>query len=338
MIQLIQFGTRNSMKYLIFICDSIDELLIDYEGWGNLEIRILNFELRKFFINSYIIENEIWEDSAGYHENEEFNKHKIPTQQKCQIINLSKIKVNFNNFPNSTSYLFQTFIELLNFEGAFKDGYRDRIYTCKYLYKDLIDMVQFLIDKSKDGQLSLSNLSLILNYLFLKLIRVNNLTIDQIKTARQLISNYIKIDSFKYSSYYYLKILSPIIESCITIIKDPTGGFEGPRPFCDYHIDTSVYTFEYIFTNRNNNDLNQFIDSTIMDIVKDDFNNQLFKTDVVNSEQKDANNLLFNEERYMKKRLSSNMVEWFGRIINKDFSDYPDIINYLFNKYKHQLE
>ncbi|KAM9964691.1 hypothetical protein ACTFIW_004466 [Dictyostelium discoideum] len=422
MIQLIQFGSRNSIKYLIFICDSIDELLIDYEGWGHLEIRVLNYELRRFFISAYLIENETWDDSAGYHENEEFNKYKIPTQQTCQIINLSKIKVNFNHFPNSTSYLFQTFIELLNFEGvqfildnlngkdlklnigAFKDGYRDRIYTSKYLYKDLIDMIQFLIDKFKDGQLSLSNLSLILNYLFLKLIRVNNLTIDQIKTAHQLISNYIKIDSFKYSSYYYLKTLSPIIGECITIIKDPTYGFEGPRPFCDYHIDTSVYTFEYIFTNRNNNDLNQFIDSTIMDIVKDGFNNQLFKMlynnnqrinlflhyfeiklkrrktkgiikpflpykllkliiktfdlesfikldnllqqyeinlkrDVVNSEEKDANNLLLREERYMDgKPLSSNMVEWFGRIINKDYSDYPDIINYLFNKYKHQLE
>ncbi|KAM9964692.1 hypothetical protein ACTFIW_004467 [Dictyostelium discoideum] len=390
MIQLIQFGTRNSMKYLIFICDSIDE-------------------------------------PAGYHENEEFNKHKIPTQQTCQIINLSKIKVNFNHFPNATSYLFQTFIEHLNFEGvqfildnlngkhlelnekAFKDRFHDRVYISQYLYKDLIEMIQFLIDKFKDGQLSLSNLSLILNYLFLKLIRVNNLTIDQIKTAHQLISNYIEIASSKHNSYYYLKILSPIIESCITIIKD---GFEKVRPYCGYNIDTSVYTFEYIFTNRINSDLNQFIDSTIMDIVKNDFNMEIFSktlidynnprinlflnyfeiqlefrktyeikqpfldykllkliikifdlesfikldnllqqyeiylienNNVVNSEQDDTNdsehkNSITKKLNEYRKPLSTNMVEWFGTIIYKDYSDYQDIINYLFNKYKHQLE
>ncbi|KAM9966178.1 hypothetical protein ACTFIR_006372 [Dictyostelium discoideum] len=200
-------------------------------------------------------------DTTGYHENEEFNKYEIPTQQTCQIINLTKIKVNFNHFPNVTSYLFQRFIQLLNFEGvqlildnlignnlelnekAFKDEFHDRIYTCKYLYKDLIEMIQFLIDKFSDGQLSLSNLSLILNYLFLKLIRVNNLTIDQIKAAHQLISNYIEIKSSEYTSYYYLKTLSPIIESCITIIKDPTGVFE--EPLYDRYISIYIRTHIY---------------------------------------------------------------------------------------------
>ncbi|EAL71761.1 hypothetical protein DDB_G0271262 [Dictyostelium discoideum AX4] len=251
MIQIIQFGSKNSIKYLRLICDSIDE---------------------RFFINSYSIEGEIWDDSAGYHENEKFKQYKIPTQQTCQIINLTKIKVNFNNFPNVTSYLFQTFIELLNFEGvqfildnlngkdlklhekAFKDRFHNRIYTCKNLYKDLIDIIQFLIDRFKDGQLSLSNLSLILNFFYLKLIR-----------------------SSEYTSYYYLKTFSPIIGSCVIVIEDPTGGFERERPFLKYHIDKSVYTFEYIFTDRNNKDLNQFIDSTIMDIVKDNFNIQVSK-------------------------------------------------------------
>ncbi|KAM9966183.1 hypothetical protein ACTFIR_006377 [Dictyostelium discoideum] len=431
-IQIIQFGSRNSIKYLRLICDSIDELLVDHIGWGVLVIKIFNYEFRKFFINSFTIEGDIWEDTAGYHENEEINKHKIPTQQTCQIINLTKIKVNFNHFPNTTSYLFQTFIELLNFEGvqfildnlngkhlelnekAFKDRYHDRVYVSKYLYKDLIEMIQFLIDKFKDGQLSLSNLSLILNYLYLKLIRVNNLTIDQIKTAHQLISNYIEIASSKHNSYYYLKTLSPIIESCITIIEDPSSGFEKVRPFCGYNIDTSVHTFEYILTNRNNNDLNQFIDSTIMDIVKNNFNMEIFskmlidynnprinlflhyfeielefrKTNeikepfldyqllkliiktfdlesfikldnllqqyeiylrreihnVVNSEQEDTSDDSEHENSITKeldeyvKPLSTNMVEWFGTIIYKDYSDYQDIINYLFNKYKHQLE
>ncbi|KAM9951379.1 hypothetical protein ACTFIT_002057 [Dictyostelium discoideum] len=295
MIQIIQFGSKNSIKYLRLICDSIDELLLDYSGWGVLVMKIFNYNLRRFFINSYSIEGEIWDDSAGYHENEKFKQYKIPTQQTCQIINLTKIKVNFNNFPNVTSYLFQTFIELLNFEGvqfildnlngkdlklhekAFKDRFHNRIYTCKNLYKDLIDIIQFLIDRFKDGQLSLSNLSLILNFFYLKLIRVNNLTIDQIKTAHQLISNYIKIKSSEYTSYYYLKTFSPIIGSCVIVIEDPTGGFERERPFLKYHIDKSVYTFEYIFTDRNNKDLNQFIDSTIMDIVKDNFNIQVSK-------------------------------------------------------------
>ncbi|KAM9964690.1 hypothetical protein ACTFIW_004465 [Dictyostelium discoideum] len=424
-IQIIQFGTRNSMKYLRSICDSIDELLAHYRGRRDLEIKILNYDLRMLYINSPFPEGFVWQDTAGYHENQEFNKHKIPTQQTCQIINLSKIKVNFNHFPNATSYLFQTFIELLNFEGvqfildnlngkhlklhekAFKDRYHDRIYISQYLYKDLIDMIQFLIDKFKDGQLSLSNLSSILNYLYLKLIRVNNLTIDQIKTAHQLISNYIKIDSSKYNSYYYLKILSPIIGECIMVFEESSSGFEEPRSFCDYHIDTSVYTFQHIFTKRNNNDLNQFIDSTIMDIVEDDFNMEIFpkilynndprinlflyyfemklkyreankikepflhykllkliiktfdlesfikldnlleqyeiylrkKNDnFVGGEQENVNNTLLREESYGGKPLSSNMVEWFGRIINKDFSGYQDIINYLLNKYKHQLE
>ncbi|KAM9956433.1 hypothetical protein ACTFIR_003149 [Dictyostelium discoideum] len=421
-IQLIQFGSRNSIKYLLSICDSIEELRKDYEGC--VVIRILNYNLERLYINSFL-DGVIWDDSAGYHDNEKFKKHKIPTQQTCQIVNLSKIKVNFNHFPNVTPCLLLTFIKILNFEGvqfildnlngkdlefdkeAFNDSYHDRIYTCKYLYKDLIDIIQFLIDKFKDCQLSLSNLSLILNYLFSKLIRVNSLTIDQMKTAHQLISNHIKIDVSKYNSYYYLKTLSPIIESCITIIGDPTCGFERPRPFCYYDIDTSVYTFEYIFKNRNNKYLNQFIDSTIMDIVKEDFNLGIFsklldnnnprinlflhyfemelkkreaneikepflkyqllkliiKTfdlesfikldnllqqyeihfksenhNVVNIEQEDANDhgnyakINPSKGRFKEKPLSSNMAEWFGTIIHKDYSDYQDIINYLFNK------
>ncbi|KAM9964694.1 hypothetical protein ACTFIW_004469 [Dictyostelium discoideum] len=427
MIQLIQFGSRNSIKYLRSICDSIDEFYLDYDDWGYFEIKLFNFVVKRFYTNSYTDEGEVWDHSESYHENEKFKEYKIPTQQTCQIIHLSKIKVNFNHFPNATSYLFQTFIELLNFEGVqfildnlngkhlelekeFIDHYHDRVYTCKYLYKDLIDMIQFLIDKFKDGQLSLLNLSSILNYLYLKLIRVNNLTIDQIKTAHQLISNYIEIDGSKHSSYYYLKTLSPIIATCITISEDPMTGFK--RPLLYYHIDKSVYTFEHIFTNRNNNDLNQFIDSTIMDITKNDFNMEMFpkmlynnnprinlflhyfeiqlkfkKTNeikepfldykllkliiktfdlesfikldnlleqyeiylrrenhnVVNGEQEDANNGEYENsitkelDEYVKP-LSSNMVEWFGTIIYKDYSDYQDIINYLFGKYKHQLE
>ncbi|KAM9966188.1 hypothetical protein ACTFIR_006382 [Dictyostelium discoideum] len=275
MIQMIQFGSKNSIKYLLLICDSCDEFYSDSDA-----SEVFYPKLEDFYYNSEY--EDIRDDSAGYHENEEFSKYKIPTQQTCQIINLSKIKVNVNHFPNTTSYLLQIFIEHLNFEGvqfildnlngrdlelkkeAFTYGFDDRIYSFNYLYKDLIDMIQFLIDKFKDGQLSLPNLSIILNFLFLKLIRINNLTIDQIKTAHQLISNHIEIDSSKHISYYYLKTLSPIIASCITItiIEDPTTSFN----FCD--IDTSVYTFEHIFTSRNNNDLNQFIDSTIMDIVK----------------------------------------------------------------------
>ncbi|KAM9946080.1 hypothetical protein ACTFIT_004372 [Dictyostelium discoideum] len=433
MIQLIQFGSRNSIKYLRLICDSTDEFYSGYDGLGGLVVSIFDYKVIKFFTNSYSYNADVSEDSLGYYQNEEFNKYKIPTQQTCQIINLTKIKVKVNLFQYETSNLFQTFIKLLNFEGVqfildnlngkhlelntepFQDGFHDRIYTCKYLYKDLIEMIQFLIDKFKDGQLSLSNLSLILNYLFLKLIRVNNLTIDQIKTAHQLISNYIKIDSSKHTSYYYLKTLSPIIESCITIIKDPANGFKKGTPFCGYNIDASVYTFKNIFKNRNNNDLNQFIDSTIIDIVKDGFNMEIFskmlynnnnnprinlflhyfemelekrKTNeikkpfldykllkliiktfdlesfikldnllqkyeiylrrdihnVVNGEQEDANddgehvNSITKQLDEYGKPLSTNMVEWFGTIIYKDYSDYQDIINHLFNKYKHQLE
>ncbi|KAN0003983.1 hypothetical protein ACTFIZ_010145 [Dictyostelium cf. discoideum] len=418
MIQIIQFGSRNSMKYLRLICDSTDEFLDDYEGWGTLIIKILNYNLRRLYINAYAWKGGDWDYSEGYHENETFKEFKIPTQQTCQIIDLSKIKVNFDHFPNVTSYLFQTFIELLNIEGVqfildnlngkdlelnekeFKDSFQDRIYASKYLYKDLIEMIQFLIDKFIDGQLLLSKLSLILNYLFLKLIRVKNLTINQIKTAHQLISNYIEIDSSKHTSYYYLKTLSPIIESCITVIEDPTSGFDRARPFCYYYIDTSVYTFKHIFTNRNNNDLNQFIDSTIMDIVKNDFNMEIFPNLIIennnprinlflhyfemllkyrkeneikvpfleyyllkliiktfdlesfikldnllqqyltrgNHNGNGSNYRIFKELDLSKKPLSSNMVEWFGIIINKDFSYYQDIINYLFKKYKHQLE
>ncbi|KAM9946139.1 hypothetical protein ACTFIT_004435 [Dictyostelium discoideum] len=54
-----------------------------------------------------------------------------------------------------------------------------------------------------------------------RLDNLNESTIDQIKTAHQLISNYIEIDSSKLTSYYYFKTLSPIIESCITVIEDP---------------------------------------------------------------------------------------------------------------------
>ncbi|KAM9942988.1 hypothetical protein ACTFIT_006384 [Dictyostelium discoideum] len=418
MIQVIQFGSRNSMKYLRFICDSIDELLVDYTGWGTLVIKTLNYNLRRLYINSYLDQGENWDYSAGYHENEKFQEYKIPTQQTCQIINLSKIKVNFNNFPNETSFLLQTFIELLNFEGvqfildnlidkdlilnekAFKDHNHDRIYTSKYLYKDLIDMILFLINKFKDCQLSLPNLSLILNFLYLKLIRVNNLTIDQIKTAHQLISNYIEIDRSAHISYYYLKILSPIIASYITIFRDPKSG-DDKRPLLYYNLNTSVYTFEYIFTSRNNNDLYQFIISTVIDIGKVrlniktfskillDHNNPrinlflhyfenelkfrkenrlkkpfleynvlkliiktfdlesfiildtLFESHNGNDEQEGSNNnrvLNELENCYSDKPLSSNMVEWFGIIIYKNFSDKQDIIDYLFKKYKHQLE
>ncbi|KAM9981627.1 hypothetical protein ACTFIY_003918 [Dictyostelium cf. discoideum] len=432
-IQMIQFGSRNSMKYLRLICDTPDEFYSGYDGMGGLVVSISDYKVIRFYTNSYSFNADISEDSLGYYENGELKEHKIPTQQTCQIIDLTKIKVNFNLFQYETSNLFQTFIKLLNFEGVqfildnlngksfelnrepFQDGFHDRIYTSKYLYKDLIDMIQFLIDKFKDGQLSLSNLSLILNYLYLKLIRVNNLTIDQIKTAHQLISSYIKIDSSKHTSYYYLKTLSPIIESCITIIKDPANGFKKGTPFCGYNIDTSVYTLENIFTNRNNKELNQFIDSTIMGIVKDSFNMEIFSklldnnkprinlflhyfemelekrktneikepfldykllkliiktfdlesftkldyllqiyeiylkeenpNNVLNGEQEDANdshgeqsNSITKELDEYDKPLSNNMVEWFGTIIYKDYSDYQDIINYLFNKYKHRLE
>ncbi|KAM9967729.1 hypothetical protein ACTFIW_001814 [Dictyostelium discoideum] len=418
MIQVIQFGSRNSMKYLRFICDSIDELLVDYTGWHVLVIKTLNYKLRRLYINSYLDQGETWDYSAGYHENEKFQEYKIPTQQTCQTINLSKIKVNFNHFPNETSFLLQTFIELLNFEGvqfildnfngkdliinekAFKDHNHDRIYTSKYLYKDLIDMIQFLIKKFKDCQLSLSNLSLILNFLYLKLIRVNNLTIDQIKTAHQLISNYIEIDRSAHISYYYLKILSPIIASYITIFRDPKSG-DDERPLLYYNLNTSVYTFEYIFTSRSNNDLYQFIVSTMLDIKKKrldinafseillDHNNprinlflhyfenelkfrkdnglkepfleynvlkliiktfdleSFIKLDTLleshngNDEQEGSNNnRVLNELKncYSDKPLSSNMIVWFGLIIYKNFSDYQDIIDYLFKKYKHQLE
>ncbi|KAM9976633.1 hypothetical protein ACTFIR_010476 [Dictyostelium discoideum] len=408
MIQVIQFGSRNSMKYLRFICDSIDELLADYTGWHVLVIKTLNYKLRRLYINSYLDQGETWDYSAGYHENEKFQEYKIPTQQTF----------NFNHFPNETSFLLQTFIELLNFEGvqfildnfngkdliinekAFKDHNHDRIYTSKYLYKDLIDMIQFLINKFKDCQLSLSNLSSILNFLYLKLIRVNNLTIDQIKTAHQLISNYIEIDRSAHISYYYLKILSPIIASYITIFRDPKSG-DDERPILYYNLNTSVYTFEYIFSSRNNNDLYQFIVSTMLDIRKKrldinafseillDHNNprinlflhyfenelkfrkdngskkpfleynvlkliiktfdleSFIKLDTLleshngNDEQEGSNNnRVLNELKncYSDKPLSSNMIEWFGLIIYKNFSDYQDIIDYLFKKYKHQLE
>ncbi|KAN0003968.1 hypothetical protein ACTFIZ_010125 [Dictyostelium cf. discoideum] len=431
MIQIIQFGSKNSIKYLRLICDSTEEFYSGYDGMGGLVVSIFNYTVIRFYTNSYSYNADIWEDSISYYENEEFKKYKITNQQTCQIIDLSKIKVNFNQFLYETSNLFQTFIKLLNIEGVqfildnlngkdlelnrepFQDGFHNKIYTSKYLYKDLMEMIQFLIDKFKDCQLSKSNLSLILNYLFLKLIRVKNLTIDQIKTAYQLISNYIEIDSSKHTSYYYLKTLSPIIESCITIIKGSTWGSKKGIPLFDYDIDTSVYTFQHIFTNRNNNDLNQFIDSTIMDIVKNNFKMEIFskllynynprinlffhyfeielrkrkaneikepfldyqllkliiktfdlesfikldnllqqyefylrENPNVNSEQEGANNddgeqknsIIKELDEYCHKPLSTNMVEWFGTIIYKDYSDYQDIINYLFNKYNHQLK
>ncbi|KAM9972659.1 hypothetical protein ACTFIR_012026 [Dictyostelium discoideum] len=435
MIQIIQFGSKNSIKYLRLICDSIDELLLDYSGWGVLVIKIFNYHLRRFYTNSYILGGDIWDDSAGYHENEKFKQYKIPTQQTCQIINLTKIKVNFNHFPNVTSYLFQTFIELLNFEGvqfildnlngkdlklhekAFKDRFHDRIYTCKNLYKDLIDIIQFLIDKFKDGQLSVSNLSLILNFFYLKLIRVNNLTIDQIKTAYQLISNYIEIKSSKYTSYYYLKTLSPIIGSCVIVIEDPTCGFERKRPFLRYHIDTSdivkdnfnfqvsklldynnprvnlfLHYFEIELKFRKKNKIKKpFLKYQLLKLIIKTFDLESFikldnlvqqyevclkrknhidgeqehtnnsdKEDENNSEQEDENNSGQDDENNSEqedadddgrheniiinglygyvKPLASNMVEWFGIIVYKDYSDYQDIINYLFNKYKPQLK
>ncbi|KAM9981584.1 hypothetical protein ACTFIY_003912 [Dictyostelium cf. discoideum] len=301
MIQLIQFGSRNSIKYLGSICDYIHG---------------------------------------------DFNKYKIPTQQTCQIINLTKIKVNVNHFPNATSYLLQTFIQLFNFDGArfildnsngkklffnekpIKDHFHNRIYISKYSYKDFKYFIQYLIDKFNE---------------------VKNLTIDQIKTTYQLISDYIEINRSKHTSYYYLKTLSPIITSCITVIEDPTN--EDPSKYI------SVYTFEYIFSNRTNHDLSQFIDSTIMDIInlfqQHEFNIKRKKHNVVNSEQEDSRDceqidasddcehenltvkvLYRNGEKPL---LSSNMVEWLGEIINKDYSDYQDIINYLFKKYGHQL-
>ncbi|EAL69155.1 hypothetical protein DDB_G0276403 [Dictyostelium discoideum AX4] len=428
MIQLIQFGSRNSNKYQRSICDNVGEIDLV------LETMVEHFNIEEYSQGAYI---QVHDD---------FNKYKIPTQQ---IINLSKIKVNVNHFPNATSYLLQTFIKLLNFDGtkflldnsngkkllfnekAFKDRFHNRIYISKYSYKGLIDFIQYLIDKFLEGPLSFTNLLLILNFLYLKLIRVNNLTIDQIKTAYQLISNYIEINRSKLTSYYYLKTLSPIIASCITVCEDPTGeyptsGSKRERPFLNYDIDTSVYTFEYIFSNRTNDDLNKFIDSTIMDIVKDSYNvgmfskmldnnnpritlflhylemelekrktnqikepflnYQIFKLiiktfdiesfikfdnllqqnefhiirenhNVVNGEQENANDSRDGEQNDIsdhgehenltikelfcngeKPLLSSNMVEWLGEIIiHKDYSDYKDIINYLFKKYEHQL-
>ncbi|KAM9981620.1 hypothetical protein ACTFIY_003939 [Dictyostelium cf. discoideum] len=423
---------RIKFKPIIPILDSNKELydihiLYTHDYFESLIIKLnqSNFNENKDLFKNFIYQNE------------EFKECNIPAKQESQIINLSKIKVNSNQFPNVTSYLFQGSIELLNFEGvqfildnlngnnlklnekAFKDHFHDRIYTSKYLYKDLINIIQFLIDKFKDGQLSLSNLSLILDFFYLKLVRVNDLTIDQIKTAHQLISNYIEIDRSKYNSYYYLKTLSPIISSYITVIEVPND-FEEPRRLCHYDIDTSVYTSEHIFTNRNNNDLNQFIDSTIMDIVNDSFNPEIFSkmldnnnprinlflhyfemelkkrktsnetkyaflefkvlkliiktfdlesfikfehilqqyqiylspdidkcSDDINkeyanaSEQEDTNddseheNLVIKELGGYIKPLSSNLVEWFGKISLKYFSDYPDIFNYLFDKYKY---
>ncbi|KAM9964677.1 hypothetical protein ACTFIW_004451 [Dictyostelium discoideum] len=413
-LELLEYA-RIKFKQIIPILD-LNKQLCDIHilhAHDYFESLIVKLNQSNFKENKYIFKNFIYQ-------NEEFKECNMPAEQESQIINLTKIKVNFNQFPNVTSYLFQGSIELLNFEGvqfildnlngndlqlnekAFKDDFHDRIYTCKYLYKDLIDIIQFLIDKFKDGQLSLSNLSLILNYLYLKLIRVNDLTIDQINVAHQLISNYIEIDSSKYNSYYYLKTLSPIIASCITVIEDTEGNGK-PRPICHYDIDTSVYTFQHIFTNRNNNDLNQFIDSTVMDILKDSFNMKIFSKMLDNNNSPRINlflhsfeielkrrkenhykipfleyylleliiktfdlesfikldNLLqqyeidltrenhngncpnkriFNELDLSYKPLSYNMVEWFGTIIYQDFSGYQDIINYLFNKYKHQLE
>ncbi|KAM9966192.1 hypothetical protein ACTFIR_006386 [Dictyostelium discoideum] len=413
-LELLEYA-RIKFKQIIPILD-LNKQLCDIHilhTHDYFESLIVKLSQSNFKENKYIFKNFIYQ-------NEEFKECNMPAEQESQIINLTKIKVNFNHFPNVTSYLFQGSIELLNFEGvqfildnlngndlqlnekAFKDDFHDRIYTCKYLYKDLIDIIQFLIDKFKDGQLSLSNLSLILNFLYLKLIRVNDLTIDQINVAHRLISNYIEIDSSKYNSYYYLKTLSPIIASCITVIEDTEGNGK-PRPICHYDIDTSVYTFQHIFTNRNNNDLNQFIDSTIMDILKDSFNMKIFSKMLDNNNSPRINlflhsfeielkrrkenhykipfleyylleliiktfdlesfikldNLLqqyeigltrenhngncpnkriFNELDLSYKPLSYNMVEWFGIIIYQDFSDYQDIINYLFNKYKHQLE
>ncbi|KAM9946061.1 hypothetical protein ACTFIT_004353 [Dictyostelium discoideum] len=247
MIQLIQFGSRNSIKYLRSICDNVGE--IDF---------VLKIMVEHFNIEEYSLGADIQDDSPSYHQNDEFNKYKIPTQQTCVQFILENL--NGKNLE-------------LN-EKAFKDRFRNRIYISKYSYKDLIDFIQFLIDKFKDCQLSLSNLSLILNYLFLKLIRVNSLTIGQIKKAYQLISHYIEINRSKHNSYYYLKTLSPIIGSCITVGEDPTNGSKRNGPYFNYDIDTSVYTFEYIFKN-NNPRINLFFHYFEMELVEKKKINQI---------------------------------------------------------------
>ncbi|EAL69197.1 hypothetical protein DDB_G0276487 [Dictyostelium discoideum AX4] len=220
MIQLIQFGSRNSIKYLRSICDNSMSTTFQIQLLIQTFIKLLNFEGVQF-----ILEN----------------------------LNGKNLELN---------------------EKAFKDRFRNRIYISKYSYKDLIDFIQFLIDKFKDCQLSLSNLSLILNYLFLKLIRVNSLTIGQIKKAYQLISHYIEINRSKHNSYYYLKTLSPIIGSCITVGEDPTNGSKRNGPYFNYDIDTSVYTFEYIFKN-NNPRINLFFHYFEMELVEKKKINQI---------------------------------------------------------------
>ncbi|KAM9966179.1 hypothetical protein ACTFIR_006373 [Dictyostelium discoideum] len=70
------------------------------------------------------------------------------------------------------------------------------------------------------------------------------------------------------------------------------------------------------------------------EILKRENHNNGEHEDSDNSEQEDESDDSENEN----KPLSYNMVQWFGTIINKDYSDYQDIINYLFYKYEHQLE
>ncbi|KAM9981580.1 hypothetical protein ACTFIY_003902 [Dictyostelium cf. discoideum] len=167
MIQIIQFGSRNSIKYQILFYDSLDELLVV------VPIVLMNIlKLSNLLMKEY----------------------KIPTQQ-CQIINLSKIKVNVNHFPNVTSFLLQKFIQFLDIDGV--QFILDNL-------NDLMVFIQFLIDKFNQHQynISLSNLSFSLNFLFSNLLRIDNLTIDQIKSAYQLISNYVEINSSNIHSYF----------------------------------------------------------------------------------------------------------------------------------------
>ncbi|KAM9981757.1 hypothetical protein ACTFIY_004053 [Dictyostelium cf. discoideum] len=104
---------------------------------------------------------------------------------------------------------------------------------------------------------------------------------NDLKFNKKVFKDCFNKDGVYTTSYYYLKILSPIIASCITDIDDYT--YKKSRTVCRFDIDTSVYTFEYIFTNRNNNDLNQFIDSTIMDILKDYFNMEIISKTLDNN-------------------------------------------------------
>ncbi|EAL69154.1 hypothetical protein DDB_G0276401 [Dictyostelium discoideum AX4] len=414
MVQIIQFGSRNSIKYQRLFCDNFDELR--YSGTKSLDEYINTI---KFVGERFIESSNCCESKPEYRKNEKPRNYKIPTQQTCQIINLSKIKVNVSHFPNATSYLLQKFIQLLDIDGvqfildnlngngvgideySFIDTSGLKKYICGYLYKDLMVFIQFIIDKFNQHQynISLSNLSFSLNFLFSNLLRIKNLTIDQIKSAYQLISNYVEINCSDIHSHYYLNTLSPLIGSL------SVRSFSIER-FCTYETDAKVYTFGYIFKNRDNNDLHQFIDSTIMDILKKkpfkrlisfhsllvhmlDNNNprinlflyyfkmqlEFIKTNEIKEpflhyklfkliiktfdlesfikldnllqqynfyfkkdEDSDEEECEYKNSKKKPKTSTSNMVEWFGVNIYKDYSDYPDIINYLYSKYSLQLE